>query len=494
MTNPNLPATSTPNLPLRLGLGLLVLVGAVACLALLASQLVGCPVAALPEPGVSTGNAPLQLELASDRAAVLRGGDGLVRLELRLLGGAATSPLLRQPTDFVVVLDRSGSMGGDKIVHAREAVLGLIDRLQDGDRFSLVIYDNVSELLIPLTVATADARLRFKSRVAEIVPRGGTALSHGLDSALELLAERRRNHPSRLVLISDGLANEGDTSREGLLGRATKSADIGTPLTSIGVGEDFDEALMGSLADAGSGNYYFLQDTQALAQVFAGELGATRETVAEAVEIEIELAPGCELLDAAGYQVERRGRRLTFRPGSLFAGQDRRLWLTVRVGDGEPGHRELGRFTARYRAAGRQIEIGAIKAPTVAQVDDEATFLAGIRREKWGLATIEEEYGRLQQKVAEYVKSGRRDEAKQEIAEYKAKTAKLNETVGSAEVSANLQSLDALDSKVEDAFTGAASEQRQKQNTLSKTNQAAGWDSRRAGAKKAPADPKGGGQ
>lgn len=495
MANEKTPALSAPNLPLRLGLGLLVLCAGFAALALMVGQLVGCPIEARPGPAANStlSDARLKLELASDRAAVLRGGDGLVRLELRLLGATASGPGVRQNTDFVVILDRSGSMGGDKIVQAREAVQGLIDRLQDDDRFSLIIYDSVSELLIPLTTATPAARLRFKSQVAEISPRGGTALSYGLDSALELLAKHRRDNPSRLVLISDGLANEGDISPEGLLGRATKNASFGTPLTSIGVGEGFDEGLMGSLADAGGGNFYFLHSAAALAQVFEGELGATRETVAEAVEIEIEMAPGCELIDAAGYKAERRGSKLVFRPGNLFAGQDRRLWLTVRVNTGAAGDRELGRFAARYRAAGRQLELGAIAAPKVAQVDDEATFLAGIRREKWGLAVIEEEYGQLQQKVAEFVKGGRRDEAKKEIAEYKAKNSKLNETVGSAEVSDNLRQLDELDQKVEEAFTGAAMEQREKQNSLSKTNQAQGWDSRRTGAKKVPAAPKGGG-
>ncbi len=73
-----------------------------------------------------------------------------------------------------------------------------------------------------------------------------------------------------MVLISDGLANQGDTTREGLLRRAGESAGLTAPLTAIGVGVDFDENLMGALADSGGGNFYFLRDAVALAQVFEG--------------------------------------------------------------------------------------------------------------------------------------------------------------------------------------------------------------------------------
>ena len=441
---------------------------------------------ALGSPAAAPGEASdgrLQLEIASDRSRLLHGGDGLVRLELKLAGQATAATAARQPTDFVVVLDHSGSMGDyQKIEHAREAVIGLIDRLADDDRFALVIYDDRVETPIPLGLASPAARERWKAVVAEIGPMGGTNLAIGLDSGLGVLGSRSRKGTARLVLISDGLANQGDTSRDGLLGRATAIAKLATPVTAIGVGNDFDENLMGALADSGGGNFYFLRDAVALAEVFEGELGATRETVAELVEIEVTLPPGVELVEAGGYPIERHGAVATFRPGSLFAGQNRHLWLTLKVQD---GGRELGQVAARYRAGEKRFELAALAAPRVEWVKDEAAFVAGLDRERWSRAVVEEDFGKLQQKVADEVKAGNRAAAKKEIAAYSDKYDGLNIYVGSDRVTVNLEAARSLSAEVDDAFVGA--DQQLKQNSLSKTSQSAGWDRRRAGAKKLPA-------
>jgi Mg-chelatase subunit ChlD len=444
--------------------------------------------------GTSSADERLSLEIALDRKNLLRGGDGLVRVELQLKGAALAGPATRQPTDFIVVLDHSGSMADyDKIVHAREAVAGLIDRLEDDDRFGLVIYDDRYEIPIPLAPATPESRRRWKSIVAGVGPVGGTAMSLGLDAGLGVLAERRRGAAARMLLISDGLANQGDTSREGLLGRAAKGADLAAPLTAIGVGNDFDENLMGALADSGGGNFYFLRDAVALAQVFEGELGATRETVAELVEVEVALPAGVELVDAAGYPVEKDRHVYRFRPGSVFAGQERRIWLTLKVGGDVLGTCDLGKVVLGYQLRGAKHQLKPLPTPDVERVADEASYLAGIDRERWGRSVVDEEYGQLRQKVAEHVKAGRRDEAKSEIAAYASKNAALNDKLQNEEVRQNLAETKELEATVDDAFVGA--DQKLKQNSLSKSNQSAGWDSRRAGAKKLPPaeKPKGGG-
>ena len=490
--------SKTTGTPPRLGLYALLGCSLLAiCLFvyLIAGTAFGSPSSELKHtpPAGSSADERLSLEIGLDRKNLLRGGDGLVRVELQLKGAALAGPATRQPTDFIVVLDHSGSMADyDKIVHAREAVAGLIDRLEDDDRFGLVIYDDRYEIPIPLAPATPSSRARWKNIVAGVGPVGGTAMSLGLDAGLGVLAERRRGAAARMLLISDGLANQGDTTREGLLGRAAKGADLAAPLTAIGVGNDFDENLMGALADSGGGNFYFLRDAVALAQVFEGELGATRETVAELVEIEVALPAGVELVDAAGYPVEKDRHIYRFRPGSVFAGQERRIWLTLKVGGDTLGNCDLGKVLLGYQLRGSKYQLRPLPAPDVQRVADESSYLAGIDKERWGRSVVEEEYGQLRQKVAEHVKAGRRDEAKSEIAAYASKNSALNARVQSNEVQQNLEEAKKLDATVDDAFVGA--DQKLKQNSLSKSNQSAGWDSRRAGAKKLPpARPKGGG-
>src|SRR6476661_8401077 len=100
-------------------------------------------------------------------------------------------------------------------------------------------------------------------------------------------------------------------------------------LSAIGVGADFNEQLMTALADAGTGNYYYVQNAHDLGSIFAREFDAARTTVATGLAVRIDPADGVQVLDAAGYPLEHDGGSVVIRPGSLFAGQERRIWVTV---------------------------------------------------------------------------------------------------------------------------------------------------------------------
>lgn len=420
-----------------------------------------------------------------DRAAVLAGGDGRVKMELVLAGADKPGAAVRTATDLVIVLDRSGSMGGAKIEYARSAIGELIAQLGPQDRLALVAYSSDAELAIPLSFATAEAKGSWRSLIRDLYPGGGTNMSRGLDLALEIVGQVRGTGPAtRVMLISDGLANEGDSSTEGLTGRAARAARAEVVLSAVGVGADFNEFLMSSIADAGTGNYYFLQDTRELAEVFSREFVATRQTVASALEVSIEPAAGVRVVDAAGYPLERRGPETVFRPGSLFAGQERRIWVTLEVDEPRPGRRPLGRFRAAYAGADGRRAVVLEPEPFVTAVDHRDRFLAAVDKDAWARSVVEEDYGRLRQEVAGYVREGRREAALREIAAYRIANHAMNEAIRSDEVEANLRDVAELEAAVEDAFAGA--DQMRKQNVLSKQEQAAGWDARRAGSKVTP--------
>lgn len=439
----------------------------------------------LPGSGIdfaSPAGASVSFTGQLDRRAVLQGGDGLVKMELVLSAeervGVAGA---RTPTDFVVVLDRSGSMGGAKIEHARAAVRELISQMAGDDRFALVTYSSGAGVSIPLTAATPRAKLRWRSTVAGIRTGGGTNMSSGLDAALKISAGSRSERAGRLILISDGLANEGDATVEGLSGRAAAAAADELVVTTVGVGADFNEFLMSAVADAGTGNYYYVDNVERLAQVFADELGASRETVASAVAVALDAGPGIQVIDAAGYPLERIDGKTVFRPGSLFAGQERRIWVTLKVENGTLGDRPLGSFTASYKDRGitHVLEFG--DPPVVACVSDEHTYHESFDKETWARGAAEEDYGRLQERVAKLVRAGRRDDALREIGDYRIYNERLNLRMRQKSMQKKLEELSRLQTEVEDAFQGA--DQARKQNMLSKSNQAVGRDGRRAGSK-----------
>ncbi len=452
-------------------------------------------------PGVSPGATPVvpgSIDFASpggasvsftgklDRRAVLQGGDGLVKMELVLAAekrDGADGP--RTPTDFVVVLDRSGSMRGTKIEHARAAVRELISQLAGDDRFALITYASSAKVSIPLAPATAHAKQHWRGIVASIRSGGGTNMSSGLDAAT-VTSGTRDGRAGRLILISDGLANEGDPTVGGLSRRAAVAARDEVVVSTVGVGADFNEFLLSAVADAGTGNYYYLDDVERLAQVFADEFEATRETVATALTIAVEPGDGVRVVDAAGYPLEQVDGKTVFRPGSLFSGQERRIWVTLHVPNSDVGDRSLGSFTATYKDSGLTHVLDFGEPPVVACVRGEAEYHDSFDKETWARAVAEEDYGRMQERVAKLVREGQREAALREIGSYQAENQRMNLVMKQDAIHKKLEEVKRLESEVEDAFQGA--NQYDKRNYLSKTKQLAGRDGRRAGSKKAPND------
>jgi Ca-activated chloride channel family protein len=253
-------------------------------------------------------------------------------------------------------------------------------------------------------------------------------------------------------------------------------------LSTVGVGEDFNEFLMSSLADAGTGNYYYLNDTAELASVFSREFEATRETVATGLMVTMRPGSHVKVVDAAGYPLERNGDQVTFRPGSLFSGQDRRIWVTLEVPGDRVGSYELGSFSLSYSEGGESRSLTLEDVPTLACVADEDRFFASVDKDVWEQSVLQEAYNRLQEKVALAVKEGRKDQAIQAINDYREENAYMNRELQSKAVRDNLDEAEQLEAEVHGAFTGAGQEL--KQNRLSKQRQAAGRDGRRAGSKK----------
>jgi len=457
-----------------------------------------------PPPTVRLGggaSAPLSLEAQLDRGSVLAGGDGTLRMEVLIRGDESPTAGLprRVATDLVVVLDRSGSMSGPPLAHAKAAIRQLVAELRDEDRFALVTYASDAAYALPMRSATNDARAYWLARLDAIEARGGTNMSLGLDLATELVAaERSVGRAARVILLSDGHANEGDRSLQGLRARARRAVAGEYVLSSVGIGPGFDEALMSTLADAGTGNFYYLRDGSELGRVFAGEFASARDTVASALAVVIEPGPGVEVLDAAGYPLEREGHRLLFRPGSLFAGQERRIWVTMRAPTRRSGELALGRLSLRFSKEGEPGALPEVQLPRIACVESEEDFFASVRPEVFERALSSEGIGVLKRRVATAVEQGDRQAAEREIEDFRRENRSYYSAFGRhAEESGAYAAADELLERVADAFAAAggvaaagrlpaAAPPPARRNALGKALLSESVDERREGAKRAP--------
>jgi len=375
-------------------------------------------------PRITGANGAVALTAELDRSAVLRGSDGLVRMELVLRGAAGAQQAARVPTDLVVVLDRSGSMDGAPIATALAAVRELVAGLADGDRFALVSYASDARIDIPLEAASGAARERWESAIAAIAADGGTNTAGGLDLGHALLAGApRRGAVPRVVVLSDGHANEGDYSLEGLRTRASRARAGEYVLSAVGIGDGFDETVMSALADAGTGNFYYLPDVEKLAGIFADEFAAARETVVRALAVRIAPAAGVVVASAGGYPLEAENGGVRFHPGDLFAGQERRIWLTLHAPTSATGDVDLGELSLDYATPdGYRAQLAATHLPRLACVAREDDYYASFDSERYQRAELRESVGALKQRVAEKVAAGQHEEAVAELNAYQSRS------------------------------------------------------------------------
>ncbi len=429
------------------------------------------------------GGGPVGFSGRLDRGSVLVGGDGLVTMELVLRGEerpGETAP--RVPTDMVVVLDRSGSMGGVPLQHAKAAVGSLMDQLAVDDRFALVSYASDVRLDWPLAPATATNRALWQQRLAAIPASGGTNMASGLDLANRTLeSSDRAGRSARVVLLSDGHANEGDASREGLARRAARALTGEYVLSAAGVGEGFDETLMAALAGAGTGNFYYVQHTEDLERVFAGEFASARETVASGLTVTIRPDEGVRVVDAAGFPLERRDGEVRFHPGDVFAGQERHVWVTLRAPTASEATVGLGRFDLSYRSEGELREIGFERSPTVTCVREEEDFFAAVSVEGRERSILYEELGALKQQVSDAVRAGDRAAAARYVSSFRDEKKRENAILRSQEVDQVLDSLGELDASVSQAFEASPDDAPALQNSLGKELSSEGWKLRNLG-------------
>lgn len=236
----------------------------------------------------------------------------------------------RPPVNLCLVLDRSGSMGGDKIERAKEAAIEAVRCLSEGDIVSLVVYDHEVETLVPAQDA---GRIEWiEARIRSIQARGNTALYGGVSQgASEVRKNAGRRRVSRIVLLSDGLANTGPSTPEELARLGTSLMKEGIAVTTIGVGTDYNEDLMTRLASASDGNSYFVENSADLPRIFAAELGDVLSVVAQSVTVEIECGEGVRPIRIIGRDGVIQDNKVHLRLNQLYGGQQKFVLVEVEV-------------------------------------------------------------------------------------------------------------------------------------------------------------------
>lgn len=343
---------------------------------------------ALPAASAHASEVTLEADLGQSVVPAKSGARIYLRLSLKSL--AAGKREHRAPLNVALVLDRSGSMEGDRIAAAKEAAAVALDRLGSDDIVSLVAYNHKVDVLHP-AARLGSSHESLKRAIDRLTADGTTALYAGTKEGGEQVKEfLSDNKVNRVILVSDGLANVGPSSPGELAELGRSLASKGISVTTIGLGLDYNEDLMQRLAASSDGNHAFVEHPRQLAAIFDKEFGDALSVSARDVIIQIRCHEGFTPKRVLGRDAEISGDRITLRmnqlqslneryvvleletKGSAAAGEANVADIDLEYLDIDSSNRQRAEANVRARVSSDEKEVDAsLNKPVMSQVTEQ---------------------------------------------------------------------------------------------------------------------------
>lgn len=254
----------------------------------------------------------------------------------------------RPGVNLAIVLDRSGSMQGDKIEQARNAAIDAVRLLNDDDILSIVTYDSSVNVLVPATKLSD--RESVIAAIRGIEAAGNTALFAGVSKgAAEVRKFLDKERVNRVILLSDGMANVGPSSPGELAQLGKSLLKEGVSVSTLGLGLGYNEDLMVQLATTSGGNHLFIEKATELADIFRAEFDDVLSVVAQEVDITLSLPEGIRPVKVSGNEAEISGQQIMTRIAQVYSEQARYIVVEVEVPAGSAGAQQaLGSVSVTY--------------------------------------------------------------------------------------------------------------------------------------------------
>lgn len=231
-----------------------------------------------------TGEVNLRATLA--RPFVATTANAQVSYLLLELQPSQTMAQVRVPVNVSFVLDRSGSMKGEKMDRVRRATATALDLLDAQDILSVVIFDHRTEVLIP--AAPVQNRRDLQEKIGRIRDAGGTKIAPALDKALQEIEKAGGSGIRRLVLLTDG---QTENEKECLL-RAEQAGRQGVPITALGVGNDWNEDLLIDMANRSGGTADYIAHADTIVEYFQNTVQRAQATAIQNASVTLRLVQG----------------------------------------------------------------------------------------------------------------------------------------------------------------------------------------------------------
>ena len=333
------------------------------------------------------------------------------------LSGQNIDSKKRVPINLAIVIDKSGSMSGQRIEKAREAAILAVNMLNENDTLSIVAYDSEARVIVPAT--KVDNKLRIIGLINEnIYASGGTALFAGLSKGIKQVENQlTKDKVNRIILLSDGQANIGPSSVDELSQLAIIAAKKNIAITTLGIGSDYNELLMSSIASYSDGNHVFVNNSADLENVFVHEFNDLMSAIAQDVVITIQLKNGVKPVRLLGRDGVIKGNEITVKMNQLFSNQEKYVLLEVIPDKGKVGQEKtLAQVDLKYdnlleNKTENETQVVRISYTKDKKMVDDAIHQDVIVETELQKVALENE------KALELYNQGKRDEAQQLLRE-----------------------------------------------------------------------------
>jgi Ca-activated chloride channel family protein len=301
----------------------------------------------------------------------------LVYVLIEATPGAGVAQV-QMPLNLSLVLDKSGSMQGQKIQNLREAAKLVVDRLGPNDTISIVAFSDRKYLIAESQLVTDQEAL--KKKIDRIRDGGGTAISGGMGQGLaELDKASGADRISRMLLLTDG-QTFGDEKQCKKLGK--KAGDQGITVHALGLGDDWNEELLDEIAEASGGVADFIDSPDKIVAFFEQAVQSMQDTVVQNAQMILRLANGVSprqvwqvlpMISNLGYQpLSDRDVQVTL--GELEKGQPRSLLVELLIGARPAGRYRIAQAEVNYDIPGLNLEQEKVKADVLLDFTGDAAL------------------------------------------------------------------------------------------------------------------------
>tara|TARA_R110002096_G_scaffold121528_23_gene263203 strand:- start:1246 stop:2658 length:1413 start_codon:yes stop_codon:yes gene_type:complete len=326
----------------------------------------------LPLP---TANDTVSLDVRSDRGGAGAGGELWLQVgyATRSEGDRALSP----PCAVTLVVDCSGSMQErGKMSRVHDGLRAFVDRMRPNDQIAVVAFAKEARVVTPLRRrGTGDW---LQETITGLRPGGGTNLHAGLMLGIQQLDNGDLGKlTKRVVLLTDGIANEGVTQSHVIATDARQRAQDSIDISTIGVGQNLDTGLLTQLAKTNRGLFHFVADEVDVAKVFVHEADSLLVPAARNVELQIELPRGIASAQVIGGNASVAGQTIHMQMPNLNAGVTGVVMLRCKLAERARGPLTVAaKLLFEKPNAGRTQRRARVRANTELWVDREPEAVA----------------------------------------------------------------------------------------------------------------------